>query len=122
MNRRLCPCGRRWPGASRRRLRQKPRALAQVGDEIAVLTLLVGRVLDPQQERGMNGDERGSAIGQMQFLAAYLGDHDRAAEQAACGSGAERDDGRWLYDGALDVEPNLAALDLMDVGAFVQAP
>ena len=47
---------------------------------------------------------------------------DRPAEQAARRRRAERDDDRRLHHRPFQVEPDLAALDFVGVGTFVQAP
>src|SRR5262245_57213593 len=44
---------------------QYPCRRSQIGDEILVLALFVRLVLDAQQERGVDGDEGGGAVGQM---------------------------------------------------------
>ena len=57
-----------------------------------------------------------------QQATARLGDGERSTEHAAGGGGAERHDRRRPHDRALDLEPDLAAIDLVDVGALVQPP
>src|SRR5262249_35986315 len=57
-----------------------------------------------------------------QQATARLGDGERSTEHAAGGGGAERHDRRRPHDRALDLEPDLAAIDLVGVGALVQSP
>ena len=68
----------------------------------------------------MNGDDQFRAVFHVERLAAYFADGDGAAGQAAGRGDAERDDGRGLDQAAFRVEPDLAALDLVAVGTFVQ--
>src|SRR5947208_12471059 len=46
---------------------------------------------------------------------------DRPSRPTRCG-GAQRHDRHRLHDGALDIEPDLAALDFVGVRALVQTP
>src|SRR3954447_21260022 len=70
----------------------------------------------------MDGDKGGHAIRQLMRFAAQARDRDNAAEQAARRRRAERDDGGWLHQRALLVEPPAASLDLIGIRALVQAP
>src|ERR1700746_889270 len=70
----------------------------------------------------MNSDDELRPIRHAQRFAAHLANRDGPPGQAARGSRAEGDDGRWLDQAALHLEPDLAAFDLIGVWAFVQAP
>src|SRR5258705_2475024 len=83
--------------------------LAQVCNEGEELLLPLGSILNPQQRRWMNSDEGGCSIGERKRLPADLGDRDHAPEQAACCGRAERYDRLRVYNGALLLEPPLAA-------------
>src|SRR6266511_3389816 len=89
---------------------------------MTIFACLVRLVFDAQQERRVDGDEGGGTVGEMQGAPPHLGDGDDPSEQAARRGGAEGDDGGGLYNCALGVEPDLAALDLIGVRALVQAP
>ena len=77
-------------------------------------------ILDAQKRRRMNGDDQFRSVFHGERLAAYFADGDDAADQAAGRGDAERDDSRGLDQAAFRVEPDLAALDLVAVGTFVQ--
>jgi len=76
--------------ASRRLIGEHLGGLPQVGDEVTIFARLVGLVLDPQQERRVDGDEGGGAVAQPVWVPAHLADGDDLPEQAARRGGAER--------------------------------
>jgi hypothetical protein len=83
---------------------------------------LVVLVLDPQQRRWMDGDDKLGTVCQLDRRAAHFGNGHGFAGEAARGGDSERDDGRRLDQVALAFEPDLAALDLVIVGPLVQPP
>src|SRR5262249_59217342 len=98
------------------------RGLTQIGNETPILLALVRLVLDAQQPGRMDRDEGGGAVGEPVRFTAHLRDGHDASEQAARRSGAKRDDHRRLDDLLLLIEPPLATLDLVGIGAFLYAP
>src|SRR5215831_17683021 len=97
------------------------RGLTEIGNETPILLALVRLVLDAQQPGRMDRNEGGGAVTEPVRFAAHPRDGHDASEQAARRSGAKRDNRRRLDDRALLIEPPFAALDLVGVGAFVEA-
>src|SRR5438105_11797759 len=69
----------------------------------------------------MDRYEGDCAVRELQGSATRLGYGHGAAEEASRGRAPERHNRPRLDDGALGIEPDLAALDLIVVWAFVQA-
>ena len=98
------------------------RGPSQICDEIAVLPLLVGVILNAQQERGMDGDEGRRAVRKLMRFATHARNRDHAFEYAACGGSAERDNGHGPDQRAFLFEPPPAPFNLVGVRTLVQAP
>ena len=78
-------------------------------------------VLDAKQIGRVNGDKHAAVALPLQDFAANLGDCDGPSQHPAGGCGAERHDQIGVDDRTLLVEPPAAALDLVSVGALVEA-
>src|SRR5258708_31583565 len=96
-------------------------AKAQIIDQSGEFPLLVVRILDAQQRRGMDGDLQLTFLVERQDFPAQAIDGDGLSRQAARGSGAERDDELGIDQRTLDVVPPFTAFDLIGVGPLVQA-
>ena len=104
------------------RLRKHVCGKFQIGYEGAVLLLFICVVLDPQQKRRVNCDERGRPVGELQGPPTQLRNGDGAAQETAGGSAAEGHNDRWFDDCAFELKPDFASLDLITVWPLVQAP
>jgi hypothetical protein len=78
-------------------------------------------VLDAKQIGRVNGDKHAAVALTLQDFAANLGDRDGPSQHPTGGCGAERYDQIRIDDRTLLFEPPAAALDLVSVGALMEA-
>jgi len=99
---------------------QIPDRFAQILDKALELPVPVGVDWYAQQRRRVNGDNQFHVILGPEKLAPNCLNLKRFPGQAACSSGAQRDNQLGAHEMTFDVIPPLAALNFMTVGAFVQ--